>query len=52
MAPFPSSEFNVKLIKPLSRTVTHVVDIVGETNRAATIKMGNTSDTGNILKMG
>ncbi|EMD01044.1 hypothetical protein BAUCODRAFT_128056 [Baudoinia panamericana UAMH 10762] len=38
MAPRPSGEFNVRLTKPFSGKPTHVIDIIGEPNRSATIR--------------
>ncbi|KAF1821078.1 uncharacterized protein K489DRAFT_411480 [Dissoconium aciculare CBS 342.82] len=50
IAPPPSGEsFTVRLSKPFSGTPTHVVEIIGEPNRPATVKItqksGNSSST-------
>jgi len=50
IAPQPSSEFNVKLIKPFSGTATHTVEIIGQPNGPATVKLTNTSNAGNSLE--
>ena len=38
MAPPPSAEVYVKLVKPFSGTAVHTIEIIGEVNRPATIK--------------
>ncbi|KAH9844598.1 EntF, Non-ribosomal peptide synthetase [Teratosphaeria destructans] len=52
VAPPPSGEFSVKLQKPFSGTPTHSIEVIGEPNRAASIKMhtNNTHKTGDVPK--
>jgi hypothetical protein len=50
MAPPPSGEFNVKLIRPFSGPATHTVEIIGEPNRTSTVKLSNKSNAGNSLE--
>ncbi|OQO04105.1 hypothetical protein B0A51_18266 [Rachicladosporium sp. CCFEE 5018] len=41
VAPPPSGEFEVRLIKPFSGAPTHTVEVIGEPNRSASIKIIN-----------
>ncbi|KAF2765068.1 hypothetical protein EJ03DRAFT_220982 [Teratosphaeria nubilosa] len=52
VAPPPSGEFSVKLRKPFSGTPTHSIEVIGEPNRAASIKLHdhNTHKTGDVPK--
>ena len=50
MAPPPSGEFNIKLVRPFSGPATHTVEIIGELNRASTVKLSNASGGGSTLE--
>lgn len=39
VAPPPSGEFEVRLIKPFSGPATHTVEVIGEPNRSASAKV-------------
>lgn len=53
VAPPPSGEFNVKLVKPFgSGSPTHTVEIIGEPNRPGVIKTTDHSGTNIIEKTG
>nr|POE47869.1 hypothetical protein CFP56_01197 [Quercus suber] len=39
VAPPPSGEFEVRLIKPFSGPATHTVEVIGEPNRPASVKI-------------
>nr|POE56873.1 hypothetical protein CFP56_70125 [Quercus suber] len=39
VAPPPSGEFEVRLIKPFSGPPTHTVEVIGEPNRPASVKI-------------
>ncbi|PNS21759.1 hypothetical protein CAC42_1613 [Sphaceloma murrayae] len=47
MAPPPSGEFQVALIKPFSGTAKHTIQITGEPNRPATVLTSTDSGSGN-----
>ncbi|KAL9088163.1 MAG: hypothetical protein Q9165_006290 [Trypethelium subeluteriae] len=44
MAPPPSGEFTVRLTKPFNGTPTHVIEVIGEPNRSASVN--RTQSTG------
>ncbi|KAJ9629435.1 hypothetical protein H2203_001809 [Taxawa tesnikishii (nom. ined.)] len=48
MAPPPSGEFNIKLQKPFSGPPSHTVEITGEPNRSANIKVTKHHKEGTI----
>ena len=50
VAPPPSGEFNIRLLRPFSGPATHTVEILGEPDRVATVKMSNASGGGNSLE--
>ncbi|GAB7352410.1 hypothetical protein MBLNU459_g2836t1 [Dothideomycetes sp. NU459] len=50
MAPPPSGEFEVRLQKPFSGPPTHVVEIIGEPNRPASVSVTDTSSSHSIVK--
>ncbi|KAG8631199.1 hypothetical protein KVT40_000339 [Elsinoe batatas] len=52
MAPPPSGEFSVALIKPFSGKPTHTVQITGEPNRPATVLITNDTGSGKTEKTG
>ncbi|KAK8194196.1 hypothetical protein M8818_007384 [Zalaria obscura] len=50
VAPPPSGEFIVRLQKPFSGTPTHVVEVIGEPNRSASVKVTDQSSDNAITK--
>ncbi|KAK4982911.1 hypothetical protein LTR66_009042 [Elasticomyces elasticus] len=52
MAPPPSGEFEVRLIKPFSGPASHTVEVIGEPNRSATVHVSDHSDGSEKKKTG